>query len=103
MISLTSDRMCTATVCVAVAEGGRAGENRQLGVFDNRPELLRKLACRALLIAMLCRAATQMPRLACAEGGQACNPQREPNSGHGTQRDRGFESCFLQPGSLVRT
>ena len=25
-----------ATVCVAVAEGGRGGEVRQLGVFDNR-------------------------------------------------------------------
>lgn len=35
-----------AAVCVAVAEGGRGGEIRQLGVFDNRPELLRKLATR---------------------------------------------------------
>ena len=35
-----------ATVCVAVAEGGRGGEVRQLGVFDNRPELLQKLAAR---------------------------------------------------------
>ena len=35
-----------ATVCVAVAKGGRGGEVRQLGVFDNRPELLRKLAAR---------------------------------------------------------
>ncbi len=35
-----------ATVCVAVAEGGRGGEVRQLGVFDNRPELLNKLAAR---------------------------------------------------------
>jgi hypothetical protein len=34
----------TATVRVAVAEGGQGGEIRQLGVFDNRPELLRKLA-----------------------------------------------------------
>jgi hypothetical protein len=33
-----------ATVCVAVAEGARGGEVRQLGVFDNRPELLQKLA-----------------------------------------------------------
>jgi transposase len=31
---------------VAVAEGGRRGEIRQLGVFDNRPQLLRKLATR---------------------------------------------------------
>jgi hypothetical protein len=29
-----------ATVCVAVAEGSRGGEVRQLGVFDNCPELL---------------------------------------------------------------
>jgi hypothetical protein len=27
-----------ATVCIAVAEGGRGGEVRQLGVFENRPE-----------------------------------------------------------------
>src|SRR5258708_40190155 len=35
-----------ATVCVAVAEGGRSGEIRQVGVFENRPELLIKLAAR---------------------------------------------------------
>jgi hypothetical protein len=35
-----------ATVCVAVAESGRGGEVRQVGVFDNRPELLRKMAAR---------------------------------------------------------
>jgi transposase len=35
-----------ATVCVAVAEGGRGGEVRQIGVFENRPELLQKLAAR---------------------------------------------------------
>ena len=32
-----------ATVCVAIAEGGRSGEVRQIGVFENRPELLLKL------------------------------------------------------------
>ena len=35
-----------ATVCVAVAEGGRGGEVRQLGVFENRPEVLCKMAAR---------------------------------------------------------
>ena len=35
-----------ATVCVAVAESGRGGEVRQLGVFENRPEILRKLVAR---------------------------------------------------------
>jgi len=35
-----------ATVCVAVAEGGRGGEIRQVGVFENRPEILMKLAAR---------------------------------------------------------
>ena len=35
-----------ATVSVAVAEGGRGGEVRQLGVFENRPEVLSKLAAR---------------------------------------------------------
>jgi hypothetical protein len=32
-----------ATVAVAVAEGGRGGEVRQLGVFENRSEILTKL------------------------------------------------------------
>jgi len=35
-----------ATVCVAVAESGRGGEVRQIGVFENRPEILIKLAAR---------------------------------------------------------
>jgi len=35
-----------ATVSVAVAEGGRGGEVRQLGVFENRAEVLSKLAAR---------------------------------------------------------
>jgi len=35
-----------ATVCVALAEVGRRGELRQLGVFENGSELLMKLAAR---------------------------------------------------------
>ncbi len=35
-----------ATVCIAVAEGGRGGEVRQLGVFENRPEILSKVVSR---------------------------------------------------------
>lgn len=35
-----------ATVCVALAESGRGGVLRQLGVFENRPEILMKLAAR---------------------------------------------------------
>jgi transposase len=35
-----------ATVSVAVAEGGRSGEVRQLGIFANRPEVLRNLVAR---------------------------------------------------------
>jgi hypothetical protein len=35
-----------ATVSVAVAESGRDGEIRQIGVFENRPEVLAKLAAR---------------------------------------------------------
>jgi hypothetical protein len=31
-----------ATVCVALAESGRGGEVRQVGVFENRPEILLK-------------------------------------------------------------
>jgi hypothetical protein len=31
---------------VARTEGGRGGEIRQVGVFENRPELLMKLAAR---------------------------------------------------------
>jgi hypothetical protein len=35
-----------AAVCVAVAESGRGGEVRQIGVFENRREILIKLAAR---------------------------------------------------------
>ena len=35
-----------ATVCVAVAASGRGGEVRQIGVFENRPEILCKMAAR---------------------------------------------------------
>jgi len=35
-----------ATVCVAIAESGRGGEVRQVGVFDNRPDVLSKMAAR---------------------------------------------------------
>lgn len=35
-----------ATVSVAVAESGRAGEVRQVGTFANRPDVLRKMVAR---------------------------------------------------------
>src|ERR1700730_12799858 len=35
-----------ATVCVAVAKSGRGGEVRQIGVIENRPEILCKMAAR---------------------------------------------------------
>jgi hypothetical protein len=35
-----------ATVSVAVAESGRDGEIRQIGVFESRPEVPAKLAAR---------------------------------------------------------
>lgn len=35
-----------ATVCVAIAEGGRGGEVRQVGVFENRPEILSRMVVR---------------------------------------------------------
>jgi len=35
-----------ATVCVALAESGRGGEVRQIGVFANRPEVLTKMVTR---------------------------------------------------------
>ena len=35
-----------ATVSVAVAESGRGGEVRHVGVFENRPEVLVKMAAR---------------------------------------------------------
>ncbi len=38
--------MHKATVCVAVAESGRGGEIRQIGIFENRPEILCKMAAR---------------------------------------------------------
>ena len=35
-----------ATVCVALAESGRGGEVRQVGVFENRPEVLTRMVAR---------------------------------------------------------
>jgi transposase len=35
-----------ATICVAVAESGRDGEVRQVGVFENRPDVLSRMAAR---------------------------------------------------------
>ena len=35
-----------ATVCVAVAEDGRDGEVRQVGVFENRADVLNKMVAR---------------------------------------------------------
>ncbi|MGH7191137.1 MAG: IS110 family transposase [Acetobacteraceae bacterium] len=35
-----------ATISVALAEGGRGGEVRQVGVFENRPEIIKKLVAR---------------------------------------------------------
>ena len=35
-----------ATVCVVTAESGRSGEVRHVGVFENRPEILKKMAAR---------------------------------------------------------
>ena len=47
-----------ATVSVAVAENGRGGEIRQLGVFENRPEVLSKLAARLSSSGSGCRASS---------------------------------------------
>ena len=38
--------MHKATLCIAHAESGRDGDVRQIGVFENRPEVLMKLAAR---------------------------------------------------------
>lgn len=35
-----------ATVCAAVAERGRHGEIREIGVFENRADVLSKMATR---------------------------------------------------------
>ena len=35
-----------ATVSVAIAESGRGGEVREVGVFENRPDVLRKMIAR---------------------------------------------------------
>src|SRR4030081_314046 len=35
-----------ATVCVAIAESGRGGEVREVGVFEDRPDVLRKMVAR---------------------------------------------------------
>ena len=36
-----------ATVSVGIAASGRSGEVRQVGAFENRPEVLVKLAARS--------------------------------------------------------
>ena len=38
--------MHKATVCVAIAESGRGGEVREVGIFENRPDVLRKMVAR---------------------------------------------------------
>ena len=35
-----------ATVCVAIAESGRGGGEERVGVFKNRPDVLRKMVAR---------------------------------------------------------
>ena len=34
------------TICVAIAESGRGGQLREVGVFENRPDVLRKMVAR---------------------------------------------------------
>jgi hypothetical protein len=36
-------RCAQTTIAVAVAEGGRSGEVRQLGIYANRADVLRKM------------------------------------------------------------
>ena len=38
-----------ATVCVAIAESGRGGEVREVGVFENRPDASIKASRRSVL------------------------------------------------------
>ena len=35
-----------ATVCVAIAESGRGGEVREVGIFESQPDVLRKMVAR---------------------------------------------------------
>jgi hypothetical protein len=48
-----------ATVCVAVAESGRGGEVRQVGVFENRPEILSRMVARSARVAIASASATK--------------------------------------------
>ena len=34
------------TICVAIAKSGRGGQLREVGVFENRPDVLRKMVAR---------------------------------------------------------
>ena len=45
-VGLDVHKAKAGTVCVAIAESGRGGEVRQVGVFENRPEILRKMVAR---------------------------------------------------------
>jgi hypothetical protein len=48
-----------ATVCVAIAESGRGGEVREVGVFENRPDVLRKMVARLGKIGVASTSATK--------------------------------------------
>ena len=65
-----------ATVAVALAEGGRAGEVRRLGVVENRPAVRAKLADR------LAKDGRQLS-FCCEAGPCGCGLRRLPSQqGH---------------------
>ena len=46
-------------VCVAIAESGRGGEVRGVGVFENRPDVLRKMVTGLASISVVSASATK--------------------------------------------
>jgi hypothetical protein len=72
-----------ATVCVAIAESGRGGEVREVGVFENRPDVLRKMVARLgkqRRAAHRCaaRPLTHHPHILTMNGDSVCLPQIKP-------------------------
>ena len=61
-----------ATVCVAIAESGRGGEVREVGIFENRPDVLRK---------MVARLGKQRHRLNSPANRRSWSPARSPRDG----------------------
>lgn len=98
-----------ATIAVAVAEGVRGGEVRQLGIFANRAEVVAKLAgrlassgseaCRGCLR----RCLPQWAHTSFTPGAGAIPQSRAPSWRNRSSCDEPTSSPFTFPSMLKRT